>query len=89
MSARLRPVASSTVTSSRVAMCARNSSSPRVCSARNAWSSTVPGAASSAASTRLDTACSSAMSPPERICRKWSAICVPLPMIPRGFCGFL
>jgi hypothetical protein len=42
-------------------------------SARKAWSKTVPGFRSSASKTRLDIACSNAVSPPMRICRNWSA----------------
>ena len=89
ISSSVRPVESSTSPSSNRDRCALSSSNPSQCSAMNRLSSTVPGLASSACRTRLDTACSSAMSPPSRICMNWSAMSVPRPMMPFTFCGFL
>ncbi len=89
ISSRVSPVAARTSSQSVVRACWANSSKPAVCASMKSWSRTVPGRASSASSSRRLRAWKRARSPPGLMCRKRSAIWVPRPMTPLGFCGFL
>ncbi len=83
MSARDSPVARSTASQSRAAMFSAHSSKPTVCRSMNSrsmcpdWRSSAP------------MAWNSARSPLTRTGRCRSERSVPLPITPRGFCGFL
>ena len=83
------PLSSSIDAQSSARHAAARASKPSVCSSMNAWSSTVPGAASSRSSSALFTPANSARSPLTRTGRNRSASSVPWPAGRAAFCGFL